>query len=106
MTYDQSDLAALERQLWQAGDARMADLAAAALNLRPMKDRAEALLGGLQAIQERMAKVNLRTAKKSELANLLIEIAAEVYDALVCAYEAEGCTRSDAQGIVDAEMLP
>lgn len=78
MTYDQSDLATLERTAFQRGDTVLAEVAGYALDLSAADDRAEALSDVVEGIQARIAEANYRTGKKSELRALIDAIISEL----------------------------
>lgn len=78
MTYDQSDLATLERTAFQRGDTVLAEVAGQALDLEGATDRADALQDVVEGIRARISEANYRTGKKQELRDLIDAILGEL----------------------------
>lgn len=81
MRYDEIDLSTIEREAYVTGDARLAAIAALALDAEAEQDRADGLDSVIYGIRERITESNWRTGKKAELRELIENIIAELNEA-------------------------
>ncbi len=80
MTYDQSDLATLERHAFANGDTLIAELAGLALGHEEETERSEQLQSIIDGIEQCICEANWRTGKKAELRELIEAIRNEIIE--------------------------